>query len=227
MDGDHKGEGANHKTLAGMADMGKGPCTLALHRPREGGRLALIYHIKLQGRLRRGVDGLNGSFIAAALFMLGTHLLHFSVAIALLRPWPFHIVFHTALVVVWGVVASFALYTGRLAASVNFRAVTVPAPLYSYHHLYFDPHGVPVPYMKAASWTVMLQSFVAATASWLGWHRAAANPPHAALAAQAGLAGGYQPLPDGEAGGSCRRSRWQGRRAPPVKPATTPTSARG
>ncbi|KXZ45248.1 hypothetical protein GPECTOR_56g344 [Gonium pectorale] len=174
----------------------------------QGGRLALIFHIKLQGRLRRGVDGLNGSFIAAALFMLGTHLLHFSVAIALLRPWPFHIVFHAALVVVWGVVASFALYTGRLAASVDFRAVTVPAALvytvslYSYYRLYFDPHGVPVPYIKAAIWTVMLQSFVAVTASWLGWRRAAANPPHAALAAQAGLAGGYQPLPDGEAGGS-------------------------
>jgi ATP-binding cassette subfamily B (MDR/TAP) protein 6 len=95
----------------------------------QGTRLAVIQQLRLQGRLRKGISGLNGSYIAAALFLSGTHVLHFAVGLAVLRGWPFHIVYHAGFAVVWSTVAAFAIYTGRLLVSVDFRIATVPATL--------------------------------------------------------------------------------------------------
>lgn len=80
-----------------------------------------------QGRLRRGVSGLSGAFIACCLFMVGTHLLHFSVGLAILRRFPFHVTYHACLALTWGTMLGFALYTCRVAATVDFRFVTGPA----------------------------------------------------------------------------------------------------
>lgn len=93
----------------------------------QGTRLAVTQQLRVQGRLRKGISGLNATYIAAALFLCGTHVLHFAVALTILRRWPFHIVYHACLSVVWGTIASFALYTGRLSVSVDFRVSTIPA----------------------------------------------------------------------------------------------------
>ncbi|GLC47382.1 hypothetical protein PLESTB_001360600 [Pleodorina starrii] len=185
----------------------------------QGTRLAAIQQLRVHGRLRKGISGLNGSYIAAALFLCGTHAIHFAVGLVLLRAWPFHIVYHACLSLVWGTIAAFAIYTGRLMVSVDFRIATIPTTLvycislYSHFRLYFDTHGIPLPYIKASIWTDMLQVVVAAVISWLGFARAARGPSPAALQAQLGflLGGGgaagpdglgaYQHLPEAEAAG--------------------------
>ncbi|GFR40138.1 hypothetical protein Agub_g694, partial [Astrephomene gubernaculifera] len=166
-------------------------------------RLAVIQHLRAQGRLRKAVSGLNGSFIAASLFICGTHLLHFTVGVVALRSFPYHVTYHAFLAIVWALISVLAIYTGRLLVSVDFRAVTLPATLvyaislYSFYRLYFDPHAMPLPYIKAAIWTAMLQTVVASLASWLGFRRAAQCPPAPAMQAALGLPGAYQQLPAG------------------------------
>ncbi|PNW75764.1 hypothetical protein CHLRE_12g561550v5 [Chlamydomonas reinhardtii] len=172
----------------------------------QGGRLGLIHQLKLQGRLRRGVSGLSGAFIACCLFMVGTHLLHFSVGLAILRRFPFHVTYHACLALTWGTMLGFALYTCRVAATVDFRFVTGPAvavyciSLYSFYHLYFDAHNFPMSYIKASIWTAMLQSAMAAVTTWLGARRAAKNPSLQTMQAQLGF--GYAPLSGDDAAGS-------------------------
>ncbi|KAG2448115.1 hypothetical protein HYH02_006700 [Chlamydomonas schloesseri] len=172
----------------------------------QGGRLGLIHQFKLQGRLRRGVSGLSGAFIACCLFMAGTHLLHFSVGLALLRAFPFHVTYHACLALTWGTMLGFALYTCRVAATIDFRFVTGPAvlvyciSLYSFYHLYFDPHNFPMSYIKASIWTAMLQTAMAAVTTWLGIKRAAKNPSLESMQAQLGY--GYASLPGDEAAAS-------------------------
>ncbi|KAG2430405.1 hypothetical protein HXX76_009930 [Chlamydomonas incerta] len=172
----------------------------------QGGRLGLIHQFKLQGRLRRGVSGLSGAFIACCLFMAGTHLLHFGVGLAILRRFPFHVTYHACLVLTWGTMLGFALYTCRVAATVDFRFVTGPAvlvycvSLYSFYHLYFEPHNFPMSYIKASIWTAMLQSAMAVVTTWLGVKRAAKNPSLEMMQAQLGF--GYASLPGDEAAAS-------------------------
>ncbi|GIL44034.1 hypothetical protein Vafri_1601 [Volvox africanus] len=176
----------------------------------QGTRLAVAQQLKAHGRQRKGISGLNGSYIAAALFVCGTHVLHFTVGLAVLRAWPFHIVYHACMMVVWGTIASFAIYTGRLSISVDFRIASISASLvysislYSFFRLYFDTHAIPLQYIKASIWTDMLQLVVAAIISWLGFRRAPRGPTLAALQAQLGLSpaqlghdgrGAYQQLP--------------------------------
>ncbi|GIL87517.1 hypothetical protein Vretimale_1580 [Volvox reticuliferus] len=176
----------------------------------QGTRLAVAHQLRAHGKQRKGISGLNGSYIAAALFLCGTHALHFTVGLAVLRPWPFHIVYHACMMVVWGTIASFAIYTGRLPISVDFRIASISATLvyiislYSFFRLYFDTHAMPLQYIKASIWSDMLQLAVAATISWLGFRRAPRGPTLAALQAQLGLSsaapghdgrGAYQQLP--------------------------------
>ncbi|GLI70029.1 hypothetical protein VaNZ11_014765, partial [Volvox africanus] len=176
----------------------------------QGTRLAVAQQLNAHGRQRKGISGLNGSYIAAALFLCGTHVLHFTVGLAVLRPWPFHIFNHACMMVVWGTIASFAIYTGRLPISIDFRIASISATLvyfislYSFFRLYFDTHAIPFQYIKASIWTDMLQLVVAAIISWLGFRRARRVPTLAALQAQLGLSpaapgldgrGAYQQLP--------------------------------
>ncbi len=140
------------------------------------------------------------------LFLAGTHALHFFIGLAALRTWPFHITYHAAAALAWGVVVAFALYTSRLPASIDFRALSVLAALayllqlYSFFRLYFDPHGLPLQYIKASIWTAMLQTVVAMLVCVLGWKRQAKSPSTNAIRAQLGI--GYDELPGSETAAS-------------------------
>lgn len=146
-----------------------------------------------------------------ALFLAGTHALHFFVGLAALRTWPFHITYHGAATLAWGVVVAFALYTSRLPASIDFRALSVLAALayllqlYSFFRLYFDAHGLPLPYIKASIWTAMLQTVVAILLCVLGWKRQAKSPSTNAIRAQLGI--GYDELPGSEAAAAAGGSK--------------------
>ncbi|EFJ49390.1 hypothetical protein VOLCADRAFT_59332 [Volvox carteri f. nagariensis] len=181
----------------------------------QGTRLAVMQQLRVKGRIRRGISGLNGSYIAAALFLCGTHSIHFAVGLAVLRTWPFHIAYHACFALLWCTIATFAIYSGRLAVGVDFRISSIPATLvylislYSYFQLYYDTHAIPLPYIKASIWTDMLQVVVAAIISWLGTRRVAREPRLVDLQAQLGLSptlgpdgrGPYQQLPAAEDGG--------------------------
>jgi ATP-binding cassette subfamily B (MDR/TAP) protein 6 len=148
----------------------------------QGGLLGLIMGLRRQGLVRHGVSGVNGAYIACAVFMTGSHLLHVGLSLALLRPWPFHVAFHSILAATWAAVLSLGLLTARLRACVDLRPVSAAAAvvytlgLYVWYRLYFDPHSIPVAYAKAAIWTAMLQTVVSIVCTWLGFKRAALSP---------------------------------------------------
>ncbi|KAG2483230.1 hypothetical protein HYH03_017887 [Edaphochlamys debaryana] len=167
----------------------------------QGTRIALLHQLRLQGRLRRGVSGLDGAFTAAALFLAGSHLIHLGVGLlGLHAQLPFNLVYHGALAVLWGTVSGFAVWSGRLVGGVDFRAVAAPAAavyaisLTYLYKLYFDPHGVPLPYIKASIWTAMLQAVTAILATWMEFKRVAKSPTTETLQATVGF--GYDSIPD-------------------------------
>lgn len=134
----------------------------------QGWRLALIARIKQtlsqHPEKQRGIRGINGAFIAGALFLIGVHSLHLTTSIAVLRDFPFHIIYHACMAGSWLMVAAMAMHTARMRISLDSRAFIFPAcaaylvSFYIYLRLYSDPHHLPMAYIKACVWTILLQT---------------------------------------------------------------------